>query len=269
MVDGPVLLTGASGLLGHWLTRTVPDDCEIVGIVHRRRVPGVPTVRADLRDGEAVRAAARHVRPSLVVHTAYAKDHDSIVTASRHVAHAASDVGAEVVHISSDVVFPGDGVGRDEGATMAPTSDYGRWKAAAERVVARHSSRSTIVRISLIVSIDPDDPAVHRIRSSAGRGETTMWFTDEMRQPAGAEDLARAIWRIAGLETRAGVWHLPGPERLSRFQLAERVVATLGLDPGAIGGEPTPPGSDRPRHLHLLDARATREIGWAPTPVLT
>jgi dTDP-4-dehydrorhamnose reductase len=264
-----VLLTGASGLLGRWLTRTVPHGCEIVGIVHRHPVPGLPTVRADLLDGETIRAAARRVRPSLIVHTAYAKDHDSIVTASRHVASAASDVGADVVHISSDVVFPGDGTGRDEGSAMAPTSDYGRWKASAERVVARHSSGNSIVRISLIVSIDPDDQAVHRIRSSAARGETTMWFTDEVRQPAGAEDVARAIWRIAALDTRAGVWHLPGPESLSRHQIAERVVATLGLDRGAIGGEPTPPGSDRPRHLHLLDARATREIGWAPTPVLS
>jgi dTDP-4-dehydrorhamnose reductase len=268
MVDGPVLLTGASGLLGHWLTRTVADDFEIVGIVHRRPVPGVPTVRADLLDGDAVLTAARHVRPSLIVHTAYAKDHESIVTASGHVANAAADVGADVVHISSDVVFPGDGVGRDERSTTAPTSDYGRWKAEAERVITSHSSRNSIIRISLIVSIDPDDQAVNRIRSSAARGETTMWFTDEVRQPAGAEDLARAIWRIAALDTRSGVWHLPGPERLSRHQIAERVVAALGLEPGAIGGESTPIGSDRPRHLHLLDARATREIGWAPAPVL-
>ncbi len=125
------------------------------------------------------------------------------MTASSHVAKARRKTSRhvverrvrcrrhEVVHISSDVVFPGDGVGRDEGAAMAPTSDYGRWKAAAERVVARHSGRNTIIRISLVVSIDPDDPAVHRIRSSAARGETTTWFTDEMRQPAGAEDLAR------------------------------------------------------------------------------
>lgn len=269
MVDGTVLLTGASGLLGRWLTRTVPGDREIVGVVHRHLVHGIPTVRADLLDADAVRTVARRVRPSLIVHTAYAKDHNSIVTASRHVANAAFDVGAEVVHISSDVVFPGDGVGRDEGAAMAPTSEYGRWKAEAEQVIARHSSRNSIIRISLIVSVDPDDPAVHGIRSSASRGETTRWFTDEIRQPVRAEDLARAIWRITELDTRAGVWHLPGPESLSRHQIAQRVVAALGLDPDAIGGEQTPPGSDRPRHLHLLDARATREIGWAPTPVLS
>ena len=75
--NGPVLLTGTSGLLGHWLTCTVPGDREIVGIVHRRLVPGVPaTVRVDLLDGGADPHGCRRVRPSLIVHTAYAKDHD-------------------------------------------------------------------------------------------------------------------------------------------------------------------------------------------------
>jgi dTDP-4-dehydrorhamnose reductase len=69
-------------------------------------------------------------------------------------------------------------------------------------------------------------------------------------------------------EHAAGTWHLPGPERLSRSEIAHRVVAALGLPGDSIAAEPTPPGAERPRDLHLRDDRARREIGWSPTPIL-
>jgi dTDP-4-dehydrorhamnose reductase len=267
VVDRPVLLTGASGLLGHWLLRTIPSNRAVVGLVHRRSAPNVPTVHADLLDEAALRTAVGRVRPSLIVHAAYARDHASIVNATQHVVQAASEVEAEVVFISSDAVFAGDGIGRDEDAVPAPTWEYGRWKAAAENSVMAEASRNSIVRLPLVVSVDPDDQAVQRIRAGAARAETTLWFSDEVRQPARAEDLARAIWRIASLDSdvRVGNWHLPGPESLSRHDIALRIVATLGLDPRVIGEERTPPDSDRPRHLHMLDRRARREIGWSPS----
>ena len=267
-MDGPVLLTGAAGLLGHWLVRTRPADRQLVALVHRRPVPGLPTVVADLRDPVATAAAVRRIRPSLVLHAAYAKDAASIVAASRHVALAAAEHGAAVLLVSSDAVFPGDGAGRDESAEPEPTWDYGRWKARAEEAVAAADPAATIVRLPLVVSIDPDDHAVARIRSGAAHREPTAWFVDELRQPAGARELAQAIWSIAALDRaeRAGTWHLAGAETLSRFEIAQRVVAALGLDAGAIVPATAPPG--RPRRLHLLDDRARRRIGWSPTPIL-
>lgn len=269
MADRVVLLTGASGLLGTWLLRSAPPDVDVVGLVHRRRLPTRSTVTADLREPLQVRAALRDARPSLVIHAAYAKDRASIVEATRHVVDAASDVGADVLHVSTDTVFRGDGVDRDEGAVPDPTFDYGRWKADAEHIVTARSTSNALVRPSLIVSVDPDDHAVEQIRTAAARGGTTAWFSDELRQPAHARDLADALWRIAALEPdrRAGAWHLPGPETLSRYDIATRVVDVLGLDPDSVVPERRPPDSDRPRHLHLRDDRARRDIGWSPSPI--
>lgn len=112
MVAGPLLLTGASGLLGTWLRRTCPTGHDVVGVVHRRVVADVPVVKADLRDADAVKAAVRQVQPSLVLHTAYAKDRASIIDASRHVVEAAAEVDADIVLVSTDAVFSGDGTPR-------------------------------------------------------------------------------------------------------------------------------------------------------------
>ena len=270
MPDGRVLLTGASGLLGTWLRRTSPADTELVGVTHRTRLAGCREVAADLRDANAVVAAVREVRPSLVIHAAYAHDRASIVEATRHVVAAVRRIGADVLFVSTDAVFSGDGAPRHEDAPPDPIADYGRWKAEAERIVTEGSQSATIVRLPLIVSLDPDDHVVARIRRGAAMNTPTVWFDDEVRQPAAAAELAEALWRIVSVDRadRTGVWHLPGPERLSRYQIAQRVVAALDLDPGSISAEHTPPSTRRPRHIDLEDGRARTQIAWSPSPIL-
>jgi dTDP-4-dehydrorhamnose reductase len=267
---GTVLLTGASGLLGTWLRRQVPVGVEVVGLTHRTRLRDLPDPVADARDSSAVFAAVDRVRPSLVIHAAYARDQEAIVEATRNIVDATREMGADVLHISTDAVFSGDGSPRAETANPDPVWDYGRWKAQAERIVTDGVETSAIVRLPLIVSLDPEDHVVARIRLGAARNEPTIWFDDEMRQPAAAGELADAVWRIALLEPeeRAGAWHLPGPESISRYQVARRVVAALGLDAGSIQAEPTPPSAERPRHIHLDDDRARGSIGWSPSQVL-
>lgn len=270
MTDGPILVTGASGLLGSWLRRTAPPDVQPVSLIHRdRRVDGA-TVVADLRDPAATADAVSEVRPTVVLHAAYAQDEPSIVAATGNVAAAAESVGAAVVLVSTDAVYSGDGRVRSEDDPPDPVWDYGRWKAQAEGIVLAGGAGNAVVRLPLVVSIEPDDHAVRRIRAAAAGGERTVWFDDELRQPAAASELAEALWRIVSLEGRArsGVWHLPGPERLSRHDIARRVAAALGLADDSVGAEATPPGLDRPRRLVLGDRRAREEIGWSPSPIL-
>lgn len=270
MSVGTVLLTGASGLLGTWVRRTTPVGVEVVGLTHRTRLGTSGEVVADLQDPSAVVAAVHRVRPSLVIHAAFAHDEASIVGATQNVVDAANGAGADVVYISSDAVFSGDGSPRHEDATPDPVWDYGRWKVQAEQIVTERAEGSAIVRLPLIVSLDPEDHVVARIRIGAGRNEPTTWFDDELRQPATAPDLAEALWRIASLgqHNRAGTWHLPGPESVSRYEIARRVVTALGLSVGSISAERTPASATRPRHIDLEDGRARDCIDWSPLSVL-
>lgn len=269
MIQRTVLLTGASGLLGTWLRRTAPTDQRVVGVRHRTALVGIDEVSIDLRDPAAANAALTSVRPSVVIHAAYSKDRRSIVDATRHIAEASRNVGAHLVFISSDAVFSGDGRPRSENSPPDPIWDYGYWKAEAENRVLS-TAPSTIIRLPLVVSVEPADHVVHRIKSASEAGQQTTWFADELRQPALASDITQACWRIATLssEEQNGVWHLPGPETLSRFDIAGRVVSSLGLDPSTILGTDTPPMAQRPKHLLLTDSRAQTTIAWKPSPVL-
>ena len=266
-----VLLTGASGLLGQWLVATAPPGTTVVALTHRCRVPELPEVRADLRDARSTTSAVQRADPTLIIHAAYAQDRAAIVDATEHVVAAAGAVDAGVVFISTDAVFCGDGNARDEATDPDPVWDYGRWKARAERIVVERSDRAAVVRLPLLVSVDPDDHVVREIRAGAARGEPTRWFTDESRQPAVAREVAAAIWRIADLDAgiRGGTWHLPGSERLTRYEIALRVIDRLGLAPDVVEAGVTPEGAVRPRDLFFTGARAHAEVDWNPSPVLS
>lgn len=242
----------------------------MVGLTRRAHPGGSDDVVADLRDPEATRAAVARARPALVLHAAYALDEASIVGATQNVVDAARSIGADVVQVSTDAVFSGDGAPRREDAAPDPIWGYGRWKARAEQIVTEEVEASAVVRLPLIVSLDPDDHVVTRIRRGVARREPTTWFDDELRQPAAASDIAPALWRVALLppDDRAGTWHLPGPETLSRYRIAQRVVSALGLEADAIEPGRTPPSANRPRHLDLADDRARARIGWSPSRVL-
>ena len=264
-----MLVTGAAGLLGTWLRRTAPEPTAVLPMTHRTRLPGDDGLVADLRDAAEVAAVFARARPDVVIHTAYAHDEASIVAATQHVVEAARAVGADLVHISTDVVFSGDGVPRAEDASPDPISDYGRWKARAEQIVSDALPGAAVVRLPLIVSLDPEDHVIAQIRAGHDGGPT-LWFSDELRQPAYGEEIARALWSIVALDgtARAGAWQLPGPERLTRAEIAQRVVAVLGLDQGLIASGATPPAVQRPRDIHMLGDRARRVVGWDPAPIL-
>jgi dTDP-4-dehydrorhamnose reductase len=68
----------------------------------------------------------------------------------------------------------------------------------------------------------------------------------------------------------AGLFHVGGPERLSRYELGVRVAALLGLDPRpieAIRQADLPFDAPRPADASLDSSRARSVLGWEPRPV--
>ncbi len=141
-----------------------------------------------------------------------------------------------MVHLSTDVVFGGRPEPYLEQALPDPVEGYGAAKAEAELVVARVCPTAVLVRTSLLLG-DPGDPGQPErdvfgtLRDRSG----FRFFTDEVRSPLFADDLAVAVVRLAGeLDGVAGALHVAGPEALTRYQLAERIARSTDLDPAAL-----------------------------------
>jgi dTDP-4-dehydrorhamnose reductase len=100
-------------------------------------------------------------------------------------------------------------------------------------------------------------------------GRTAALFTDEFRTPVDAASVADAVGRILR-RGGSGLYHLGGPERLSRYELGIRVARVFGLDASRlvpVRQADVPAPEPRPRDVSLDCGRARRELGWEPRPV--
>jgi dTDP-4-dehydrorhamnose reductase len=267
-----VLITGGGGLLGGELIRQAPPGVEVHATRRASPVHGAEAHAVELSDAVAVGALLAGVRPALVIHTAYsaADGERDIVRATESVVDACRAVGAALVYMSTDALLDGESSPFAESAEPAPVHEYGRWKAQAELLVRERMPDAAVIRTSLIVRAEPPDRNSAWVVDSLRGGQPVRLFTDELRCPVAVEDLAAQLWEVAQLpaEGRAGVWHLAGPEAVSRYALGVLLAVRAGLDPGAI--VPIPSASSpapRPRDLRLLTTRADRHLRTRARPV--
>jgi dTDP-4-dehydrorhamnose reductase len=262
-----ILITGGAGLLGSELIARAPAGVELHATQRRTPVTGAEAHTVELSDAGATGALLERLRPDLVIHTAYSQ---AAETAERDVLRAAESLvdacarnGCELIHVSTDAVFDGEHAPYAESDAPAPVHAYGRWKAAAEDLVRERLPHAAIVRTSLIVRADPPDGGSAWVLDGLRRGDPVRLFVDELRCPIAVEDLASQIWELAAIpvEARAGVWHLAGPEALSRYTLGVLLARRHGVDADAIiAARSLGAGLQRPRDLRLLTTRADREL---------
>ncbi|MFL5382593.1 MAG: SDR family oxidoreductase [Longimicrobiaceae bacterium] len=267
-----VLITGGAGLLGSELIARAPSSIQIHATQRTSPVTAAEEHTVDLSDHGATVALLDRVRPGLVIHTAYSQAAEGdVLGATESLVDACAATGCALIHMSTDAVFDGEHAPYAETDEPAPVHDYGRWKAAAERIVRERLSDAAIVRTSLIVRVAPEpDRISKKLLDDLRSGEPVRLFVDELRCPIAVEDLAAQLWELAALpaEARAGFWHLAGPEALSRYSLGVLVARRHGVDADAIvPARSRGAGLQRPRDLRLLTPRADRELRTRARPI--
>ena len=228
----------------------------------------------DLTDYAAVDRAFERDRPALVIHCAAMSRSPQCsadpaaarlqnVDVTRHLAGLAREV--LFVFFSTDLVFDGEQGGYDESAVVSPLSVYAETKVAAEQNVATHP-RHWIVRTSLNGGTSPtgDRGFNEQLRRDWQAGRTVRLFTDEHRSPVFAGVTARATWELVE-RAPAGLYHVAGAERLSRWRIGELLAARWPelrprLEAASLrdyAGQPRPPDTS------LNCAKAQRSLSFS------
>lgn len=271
-----LLITGASGLLGGYLLRTLAGrDHSVVawGGSQTTQSPETNMVAVDLADGDAVAAAFASARPDVVLHAAAVS---SVALCFQQPAHAravniggtqlltelAATAKARLLFVSTDLVFDGQRGGYCEDDTPAPLSIYGQTKLAAERTVLS-SPRTAVARVSLLFG-----PSLGQRRgffdeqlAAIRAGRLCPLFVDEWRTPLALSTASEALVALAGSDFE-GRLHLGGPERLSRWEMGVRLAAHLRCDASAFVPVPrsaVAASEPRPRD-NSLDSSRWREL---------
>ncbi|HEY8462351.1 MAG TPA: dTDP-4-dehydrorhamnose reductase, partial [Blastocatellia bacterium] len=171
--------------------------------------------------------------------------------APRNLSIASHEIGAPLVHVSTDYVFDGrsDRPYHEFDATN-PLSIYGKSKLAGESAVAAHNPRHYIVRTSWVYHTQGENFPKAMLAQS-NRAEVRV-VCDQYGSPTYAPHLAAAIARL--METGAyGTYHIAGKGAASRFEMTQRLYQLFGIGtvtlPAATAEFPRP--APRPRYAVL------------------
>lgn len=281
-----VLITGANGFLGHYLTgqlltkgiaviATGKGECRLPYSDNRL----FQYQSLDFTDPEAVQRIIGNSRPDVIVHSGALSKPDECeqhkdyadkvnIDGTRHLLEAAAAVQCFFIFISSDFIFDGKEGMYTEEDKGNPVNYYGLTKLRAEALVQQYVFNWSIVRTLLVYG----KPLTGRgniltvVKEKLEKGEEYSVFDDQVRTPTFVEDLAAGI--VAIIQRRAtGIFHLSGKDILTPYQMACETADYLGLNKllikkvtAAIFSQP----AMRPAKTGFNIEKARRELGYDP-----
>ncbi len=223
-----VAITGIRGQLGSALERALSGQ-EVLGLALPEYDITDPTLR------ETLRALA----PEVVIHAAGYTDVDGCARdperalrinalGTQNVALACQEVGAVLLYISTNEVFPGDRAEPYlEYDPPRPINPYGYSKWVGERYVEQICSRFYIVRTSWLFG-GKRSFVTKILARSEEEGELAV-VDDEFGCPTYAPDLAEALVRLLG-SGRFGIYHLINEGVCSRYEFAWEILRLVGKE---------------------------------------
>lgn len=247
-----VLVLGGNGQLGRELVASLAHQCELlVATRDGRDGNGGETLSVDLDLPVRLREVVRDTGPDVVInaaaYTAVDKAEQEPETAHRInavapgvLAEEVSDLGALLVHFSTDYVFSGesDRPWRETDPTV-PINIYGHSKLGGEEAIRLTGCPHLILRSSWIYASHGHNFLRTMLRVGAERDALDI-VDDQVGAPTWAADLARATSDLLGtlsagggkpgeaLQGRGGTYHLTASGATSWFgyagELFERAV---------------------------------------------
>lgn len=275
-----ILLLGKNGQVGWELQRALAPLGELIALDRH----GADGLCGDLADPAALAATVRKLSPDVIVnaaaYTAVDKAESDAALAHRINAEAvailareAAQLGAWLVHYSTDYVFDGSGSTpwREDAAT-GPLSVYGSTKLEGEEGIRASGCKHLIFRTSWVYAARGGNFAKTMLRLAAERERLTV-IADQFGAPTGAEliaDVTAQALRCAAREPAlSGTYHLAAAGETSWHEYAGFAIETarrLGstLKVGEIAAIPTsdyPTPATRPLNSRLDTARLRAAFG--------
>ncbi len=246
--EQPILVTGASGAVGWHLCRFLKAQGQAVVGTFRERVPtleGVSFRQLRLEDPGSIESLFEGQPYRAVIHCAALSHPDTCeqqpqqaqtvnVLGTRRLMERLADQ-RRFVYLSTDLVFDGAKRNYSEDEPTNPVNEYARGKRDAEQYVLSRSN-SMVVRLSKVFGWGSPfhDCFLDWARSRFENQNQVPLFHDQYRSFVYVGMVVRALERLISAHPRHNLYHLGGPQRLSRLDLGELFAQTFGFDRSLI-----------------------------------
>ncbi len=262
-----IALLGANGQLGRDLLQAL-EDHEVT-----------PLTRAefDVTDHARTRSVLLDLRPEAILNTtAYHRvdecesrpqlAYEVNALAVLNLARLATEIGAVIVHLSTDYVFDGDArAPYTEQSQPFPLSVYGNSKLAGEFLLRSVAKKYFLARSCGLYgkagSQGKGGNFVEMMLERARRGDSIRVVNDQVVTPTYTVDLANQIALILGTE-KYGLFHMTNEGSCTWYDFARAIFELSGVnaDLSPTSSELYKTPAIRPRYSVLENARL-KELG--------
>lgn len=272
-----ILILGRDGQVGTALTSILAPLGEI---------SAYGRAGADFSRPEDVARLVHRERPNIIVNAAAytnvdkAESEPDLATLVNAVspgrmAEAAAEIGARLIHISTDYVFDDEQtVPYTEDDATSPINVYGRSKLEGEQAIAATQADHVILRTSWVHSASHTN-FVGKILAVAAQRDELEVIDDQSGCPTSARLLADVVGRIIAMGEAdrplpRGIYHLVTEGETSRYHYARFIIEEARRRGAKLRAErilavpssafPTP--APRPKNSHLSTHKLRNALGY-------
>jgi len=264
-----VLVTGANGQLGYDVVRELSArDMHHIG---------VDVNDCDIVDNDTVFTVFKAYQPTAVIHCAAytavdkAEDEPELCRqinedGTRHIAQACKAIGAKMIYISTDYVFPGHGNHYHKPHDLTrPTCVYGQTKLAGEKAVQETLNEFFIVRISWVFGSNGNNFVKTMLRLGQERDSINV-VSDQIGSPTYTADLAPLLCDMVSSD-KYGIYHATNEGVCSWAGFAEEIFRVTGMnvEVNKISTDMYPTKATRPLNSRL-DKSHLIKAGFSQLP---
>jgi dTDP-4-dehydrorhamnose reductase len=231
-----VAIIGSKGQLGSDLICACPSGVDLIGLTRNE---------LDITLAAQIHEVLNCLKPDVIINTAaqHKPEEDNAelyfkvnAIAVRDLANAAKEIGATIVHISTDYVFDGKqpwDSSYSEDAKTNPLNTYGVSKAAGETYLRNILPQHYIVRVASLygqtgASGKSGGNFVNIILNKAKLGEPLKVIDDIRMSPTCTLDAAKGIWKLLEGDYSFGNYHLTNAGACTWFEFARKIVELSG-----------------------------------------
>lgn len=238
-----IIITGSKGQLGSQIIQIIKQGKSEIGPISNQyqtaQAVGIDLEELDITDISAVRQFMTLERPDIIINPAAYTNVDACETEEdtaykvnaigpRNLAIIAQEIGAKLIHISTDYVFEGSGmIPYREYDQVGPVTAYGKTKLAGEEFVKIFCNKHFIIRTAWLYGYNGHN-FVKTILKLAQDKEEIDVVDDQRGNPTNAEDVAHHVLKVA-LTEEYGTYHCTGTGECTWFDFATKIVEYAGL----------------------------------------
>lgn len=233
-----ILVTGCNGQLGRAIRNEYAADTDI-SFINTDVVEGEGVTALDITDVDAVMTLAKAEKPDVIINCAAHTNVDKCeeqwdlaykinAIGPRNLSIAATELGAKMIHVSTDYVFAGNGTKPyTEFDATGPVSAYGKTKLEGENFVKEFAERHFILRTAWLYG-DGKNFVKTMLRLSETHPEVSV-VCDQLGSPTSAVELAKMI-RFLEPTDNYGLFHATCEGDTNWADFTEEIFKKAGKD---------------------------------------